>query len=630
MRCTVVAIAALALLAPATARGDGPAAAPADAGPVLAAYGAGAGPAVRGTTVALLDDARTPGQTNTAAWPRAAAGAFERWRLTARLTVLEGGDGGALAWLPTARYGVRGPAPALPSWVEPNLPGVFAVAFDVHNPKHEEMFTPWGNYQDLPQREVALHLDGREVVKRVAPVEFRGAPADVAVDVEFVPGGAEVTVTVAGAKVYDRWFVAEAVPYEARVAVGASTRADATTKFDVDGLVASFDAPATPRPPSVRFEAFHHVRSDARRQAFDATLDLPPRAWAFARVLCTVELHDAGDAWDEWDRVGAVSVLADDGTAFAIVPFITSYRTPCRWVVDVTAFRPWLAGRRTLRVAAGTDFYKGRGFLMSVTLDFVPGPVALEPSLVVPLWVGEAAYRSDEHRYRDFFVPRDVDVPADAAAVRFRATVTGHSQVGEFTPSTRTLLVGPKDAPPTARFPSPLWKADVYLNPNRPQAGTWQFSRAGWAPGDVVAPWVEDLTAAAPPGRTVTVQYEADPYTFPAGEPRPPAEEVAAARQVVNACLVVYRRPTDLVTPPTLRVLDVVAGGNAAAAGVRPGDWLASYDGRDVATPDALRAAVKAAATPGREAVPAVLWRGAERLDVTLKPGLLGVHLSPR
>ncbi len=53
-----------------------------------------------------------------------------------------------------------------------------------------------------------------------------------------------------------------------------------------------------------------------------------------------------------------------------------------------------------------------------------------------------------------------------------------------------------------------LWKTDCYLNPNRPQFGTWKFSRAGWAPGDVVRPWWIDLTPKLEPGEVATLDYQ--------------------------------------------------------------------------------------------------------------------------
>ena len=206
-------------------------------------------------------------------------------------------------------------------------------------------------------------------------------------------------------------------------------------------------------------------------------------------------------------------------------------------------------------------------------------------------------------------------------------------------PSKRALVVeraasaggtAPAEGAAPARFEDTLWKTDCYLNPNRPQFGTWQFARAGWAPGDVVRPWEVDLSAAVRAGTETTLRYVPEPYAFPAGEPAPPEGEVSAATHVVRAYLVLYRAPTGLVDAPTLQITDVVADGNAARAGVKPGDYLSTYDGQPVATTDELRAAVKAAQTPGREDVPVVLYRGADRLDLRLRPGLLGVHLSSR
>ena len=63
------------------------------------------------------------------------------------------------------------------------------------------------------------------------------------------------------------------------------------------------------------------------------------------------------------------------------------------------------------------------------------------------------------------------------------------------------------DATAEQRFENTLWKDDCYLNPNRPQFGTWKFSRAGWAPGDVVWPWWIDVSQHMQPGQTAVVRY---------------------------------------------------------------------------------------------------------------------------
>lgn len=619
-RVVTSCVLALALVAPAEA-------APPEAH--LARFGEGAGPSSEGATLRLLDAARTKSQSNAIAFDLEHPGARQSVTVRCKLRVLEGGDGGAIALLSTAQYGTRGPAPFVPSWVEPNLRGSFAVGIDVHDPKNEEPFGDWGNYLGNPEREVSLHWDGREIVKRVTASEFRGDFTDCEITVLHVPGGAEVTVKLGGEAVYDDYFVAGLLPYESRLAIGAGTRADATTELDVRDARVTAGEPATPLRPPQHVEVFNHVLTGSAKQAFQAEVQLPPLEWAFGRVIMTVEIHDAGDSWDEWDRNGEVSVIAADGTKHGIVPFITSYRTPCRWDVDVTQFRPWLAGKTTLEIAAGTTFYKGRGFMMSASLDFHHGTSELEPYRIVPLWVGIAHHGPADNHFRDFFQPQTVTIDASAVAGRVFTTTTGHSQVGEFTPSTRAIIVR-ADGAPEQRWENRLWKDDNYLNPNRPQYGTWKYARAGWAPGDVVRPWIIDLSPAPKPGTTATFAYEPKPYDFSGEEEKPAEAQVAEASQVVRSYLVLYRKPGERSPAPALRIVNIVDGSNAAKAGLREGDYLATYDARPLASTGDLRAAIEAGAASAKTTFTVVAWRGAERLTVEVGPGKLGVNLAER
>ena len=599
----------------------------------LTRFGEGTGPVRVGDTFRLLDAANSPNQSNAVALDADIPSACESVSLRCKVRVLAGGDGGAFAFLSTAEYGRRGPAPFVASWVEPNLRGTFAVGIDVHDPKDEEPFSPRGNYQGLPEREVSLHWDGREIVKRVAPSEFRGDFADCEITVRHVVGGADVTVKLGAEPVYDRYFVPGLVPYESRLAIGAGTRADAVTQFDVKDLRVALGSPTKAVRAPKRVQVFNHVLTDNKKTAFEADADLPPIEWAFGRVTMTVEIHDAGDAWDEWDRCGEVSVVLPDGTKRGIVPFITSYRTPCRWDVDVTQFRPWLAGKTRLEVAAGTTFYKDRGYMMSVSLDFHHGAMEAEPYRVVPLWVGTASYKSDANHFADFFAPQTVPIDADATAARLFVTTTGHSQVGEFTPSKRTIVFrADKDAatPAEQRFENTLWKTDCYLNPNRPQFGTWKYSRAGWAPGDVVRPWWIDLTPHVVPGKSASLVYEPQAYDFSGEEEKPTAAQVAEASHNVRAYLILYRKPAERMPAPSLRILNVADGSNAAKAGLREGDYLTSYDGRPLAVVADLRAAIEAGAAAGKAKFAVVAYRGAERLEVEVGTGKLGVALSER
>lgn len=606
-----------------------PAAAAVAEAPVLSTFAAGRGPTIDGQTVRLLDEAGTFGQSNAVAFPREHEGAYESVVVRGELRVERGGDGGAIALLSTSEYGARGPAPFAPSWVEPNLRGSLAVGIDVHNPKNEEPFGPWGNYLGNPEREVSLHFDGRELVKRVAPTEFRGETVPFELRVEHVIGGAEVSFRLGAAQVYDRYFVAHLLPYESRVAVGAGTRADVATRFDVVGVTHEVGAPAARRRPPVHVEVFNHVLTDNSKTFFRETVSLPPREFAFGRVILTLDIHDAGQDWDEWDRNGEVSILDADGERIGIVPFITSYRTPCHWKVDVTHFRPWLTGEVTFEARAGTNFYKNRGYMMSVALDFHHGTPELEPFEVVPLWHGTARYRDDANHFSDFFEDRTVSIPAETTAARIFTTTTGHSQIGEFTPSARAIEVAPvgDDGAPAAptRFENLLWKADCYLNPNRPQYGTWKYARAGWAPGDVVWPWWVELTDVVVPGRSAEIRYEPQPYDFSGMENPPTPAAVGEASHVVRSYLILYRTPDGLIAAPTLRIGSVSGESNAARAGFQVGDYLAEYGGRRIDTIDDLREAIGAGVESGAERIEAVLYRGSERVVVELEPGRMGV-----
>lgn len=58
--------------------------------------------------------------------------------------------------------------------------------------------------------------------------------------------------------------------------------------------------------------------------------------------------------------------------------------------------------------------------------------------------------------------------------------------------------------------------AGAYLNPCRPQGGTWRYNRAGWAPGDVVKPWDVDVSGlmgeSGGAGRELVISYVLDEY----------------------------------------------------------------------------------------------------------------------
>lgn len=72
----------------------------------------------------------------------------------------------------------------------------------------------------------------------------------------------------------------------------------------------------------------------------------------------------------------------------------------------------------------------------------------------------------------------------------------------------------------------------------------------------------------------------------------------------------------------------VAPGGQAAELGALPGDVVVSYDGEPVATQAALRQGIKAARDAGRPEVAMVLRRGGETVEITLKPGPIGIRTA--
>ncbi|MGV6814945.1 MAG: peptide-N-glycosidase F-related protein, partial [Phycisphaerales bacterium] len=193
------------------------------------------------------------------------------------------------------------------------------------------------------------------------------------------------------------------------------------------------------------------------------------------------------------------------------------------WYMDVTDLLPLFQDQRTLDAHIGTYM---KGWNVSFALDFYPGTLDRTPIEVVNLWNGNADIGDPDKPVADFYTPREIPVPEGTTHARVRATVTGHGMfpnsknAGEFMPIWRTLTISSKEPEGdvlegdfvTMSARDYLWKTDVYLNPCRPQGGTWKFDRAGWAPGSKVEPWIVDVQPEFVFSDTLTIEYVLDDY----------------------------------------------------------------------------------------------------------------------
>jgi len=271
-----------------------------------------------------------------------------------------------------------------------------------------------------------------------------------------------------------------------------------------------------------------------QRPRNEATVTFPDDTDSFARIICTLRLDQPETRFDPWDRTARVYAYADDGTPIELLRYITPYHRGHEWQVDVTDFRPLLRGPRRIEQVCHTQ---GEGWVVTVTFDFYPGPVDRLAYRVIPLWSGAPEIGNPDAPVENFYVPRILPVDEHAAFAKVYTVVTGHgmhpntNNAAEFMPLGRTLTVNGES------YRNVLWKADNYLNPCRPQGGTWKYDRAGWAPGDVVRPWSIDVSHLLDDQRQLRIEYTLDEYENEArGQTWGPTHET-------EAYLILYRKP---------------------------------------------------------------------------------------
>lgn len=451
--------------------------------------------------------------SDTAAAP--AASLPGRYEASWHATVPGGSHGYGVALLPP---GAAPPA----DWVYPNVPGVLAVGFCTYDPPTENPFDADRNIDGNPEREVSLHWDGVEMVRKLSPVDLKGE-TDVRVSAEYVVGGAEVSVHVGRTAVYDRHFVPGVLPYAAAQAVwgGGATLTDMKLR-----PVGSIPPPA----PPIRVRAFDRQLSDIKHRSSTNETDFPADTSAIGRVICTLTLAETPDGLDKWDRIANLYLYDEHGERFEILRYMTPYHKAYTWQADVTDLLPLLTGRRKMELSCETY---GPGWLVTVDFDFYPGPLKRRPYKVVNLWNTVAVIGEADKPFAEAVPVKTIAIDPAARHVAARLVVTGHGQApntdnaAEFISLWRKLTVNGQKT-----YTNTLWKTDNYLNPCRPQGGTWKYDRAGWGPGTVVEPWIVDITRDVKSGQDATFRYEIQPYTNKTPDHGNPARHIIESQVI--------------------------------------------------------------------------------------------------
>ena len=418
------------------------------------------------------------------------------------------------------------------SWDEPNAPYSVAIALDTHNPPPTDTeitrdaegnpkypmgwFDEAGNWYDRPQRELSVHVNGTEVHNMLCPVEFRtGEPVAVAAELRFAAGIGLLDVRVGGQTVIDDLPLPGLKPFPVGVKAGSADQLGAIADAAVEHS-GTIDPATLAEPVRVRVFDSYFVHAGDRTPRLEADFSgVPERV---ARVVATLTLAEPEVGYDHWDKKGVIHIWDPRGDdagpeRFEVLRFITPFRKGWTWKADVTHLLPLFEDTRTLGCDIGTYM---KGWLVTFDLDFYPGEPDLEPLSVAMLWSGDVEIGNPDNPPSQTFAPRSLVVPDGATHARVLTTATGHGMdpntdnAGEFMPLGRTLSVI-TDRGEVVEWNN-LWNEDVYLNPCRPQRGTWKFDRAGWAPGALVLPWVVNASPIIIPGGQMTVSYELDPY----------------------------------------------------------------------------------------------------------------------
>ena len=461
---------------------------------------------VKGKLV-LLDP--TPGLSTSVGFAAPAEGPVRHVEVSFDLILEKGCEGAGFAWLDVGRYGAGGGAPDLKRWEAPSLEAAFGVGFDASNPVDKDPFKGSGNFYGRPQHEFSLHWDGMEIKKRTTLTDFRdGKPHKVRIEKEFCVGGCEITVVLDKEMVFDRFFIPSMTAFRGRPALGG-INGTGSGEIRIDNLTVSCrEAIPEPEPP-LTVIAIDKALNNAKCARNEALVAFPEKNDAYGRIVMTLFLDRPKKGFDPWDRIAHIFAYDDESKRVEVARYITPYHKGHLWKVDVTDLRPLFQGERKIEQFCGTQ---GAGWVVTVKFDFYRGPADLLAYKVINLWCGNPEIGNPDKPASDFYVQKKIKLEGRPVAAKVRMIVTGHGMspntknAGEFMPLGRTLFIGKKE------FRHVLWKTDNYLNPCRPQGGTWKYDRAGWAPGDVVGPWVVDATAAVKKRRTLTLRYVLDHY----------------------------------------------------------------------------------------------------------------------
>ena len=252
----------------------------------------------------------------------------------------------------------------------------------------------------------------------------------------------------------------------------------------------------------------HYFGAGTNNRTVFETVRLPSQNHNFSQILMHFNLSCPNGGCDPWDRKANISVNHLNEW-FEIGRYVTPYGIECGWTLDVSDYRSILRGEINLR--SFIDTWVQPGWLVTIEFEFISGEPE-HPNIVV-----RNMWNNSYLVYGDTTNPINIDqiteyIPQDTENTFLRITTTGHGQgntnnAAEFSQNIHEIRLNDFFI-----YQHDFWRGDCQGNSCSPQNGTWQYSRAGFCPGDKVIPQDFNLSNFVVPGFTTSLSYVLEDY----------------------------------------------------------------------------------------------------------------------
>lgn len=294
-------------------------------------------------------------------------------------------------------------------------------------------------------------------------------------------------------------------------------------------LLLLFAAPATSRCDTT-IVVWNKQRIDHDYRVDFARYLIPDARKKYKRITMTYKLECARTGCDPWDRIGEIFILDPEKAApystddlnplyfdvprYELGRFVTAYGEGWTWEFDVSHMRPMLHDSVTfgtyITVFERTNHHNDPiGYYVTMTLRFEEGEPDFTATGIDLLWRGAFLLGDPGDPIESHLAPMEVRPSEEFAVVR--VTASGHGQkntgnAGEFMRMLHMLKAG------KGLFAHYLWRDDCDKVAAGEQYGTWKHSRAGFCPGSITYPWLNDVSRFYRPGESLGLDYDVEPY----------------------------------------------------------------------------------------------------------------------